>query len=228
MTPLAVSICSPVLLQLFMYVRVWLMSFTELQITEKQWYLIPFASLHLADGPGTQPQSHVSSWKNLNGADASQRKGFQSCCSNRMERKHDFNFWDFICMLTYAASIEHGRIHIESHCSPSLVTLPLFLCCICYSSGLGFAWITRCPASFGPHLTSGCWGQLLSFSSALHHTAPSFEHLKSIKSKVNVVFMLSFGAGKYKIWAPGMVYFLFLLAIKVSWCEQVAQRHRID
>lgn len=40
--------------------------------------------------------------------------------------------------------------------------------------------------------------------------------------------MLSFGAGKYKTLAPGMVYFLFLLAIKVSWCEQVAQRHRLD
>ena len=66
MTPLAVSICSPVLLQLFMYVRVWLISFTELQITEKQRYLIPFASLRLADGPGTQPQSHVYSRKNMN------------------------------------------------------------------------------------------------------------------------------------------------------------------
>lgn len=139
MTPLAVSICSPVLSQLFMYVRVWLMSFTELQITEKQCYLIPFVSLHPADGPGTQPQSHVYSWKNTNDAAAltlmhHRERGPKAAALTEWKGR-----MTLISETSYAVSIEYGRIHIESHCSPSLVTLPLFLCCIYYSSGLGFA-----------------------------------------------------------------------------------------
>lgn len=138
----------------------------------------------------------------------SEREWFQTAAVTNLE-------WTDRMILTFEISFECEHMQfplsmtgyvLKSTLGLSCDTF-LFLCHIYYSSGLGFVLITRCLVTFCPDLILGCWGQKLFFKFPAH-TGPCFEHLKCIKSKVNVDFMLSFGAGKYKTWAPGMAYFL--------------------
>ena len=119
--------------------------------------------------------------------------------------------------------MKYGRIHIEIRCSPTLLTPPasLLYLLLVWPPVSFTCQVSRFLLPTPDHRMLGP-AALLFKSPASSCTAPSQGHLKGIKPKVNAVFMSPFGAGKYKTRAPGMVYFLLLLAIKVSWWEQMA------